>query len=82
MASSLKDFALLIDEEIYKNILLTLLKETNEYIRIPLIDNIVTLKDHIRMTNLQDFIYTVFTKFSSDKSWRVRLTVIDKVPNL
>lgn len=42
-------------------------------------DSIISLKNHPNLPKLQDFIITIVTKLFNDESWRVRLTVADKI---
>ncbi len=81
LATCLKDLSLFIDEEIYLGIIETLIKDTNDTVRLPLMDAVVALKTHsaLSKTQMQKFIENTITKLSTDESWRVRLTVADKI---
>jgi len=75
----LKDFITSLDEDFVNEILTNLIKEKNEFSRIPIFDSIVALQSHKSLSKLQDFICTVITNLSSDECWRVRYTVAEKI---
>jgi serine/threonine-protein phosphatase 2A regulatory subunit A len=79
LALCMKDLALFIDQEIFKTIVVTLLKDSNDAVRLHIIDSLVALKSHQNINNLQEFLIDGLKKLSEDESWRVRLTVADKL---
>ncbi len=79
MAVSLKDLSNVIDDDLFVDLLTTLLTDQNDTVRIHLFDALVSLKSHNKLENFSDFISNVLQKLSSDESWRVRLTVADKL---
>merc|ERR1711957_120881 len=59
-----------------------LIKDTNDSVRIHIIESIIALKNHPKIENFSDFISNVVTKLGSDESWRVRLTLCDKIHDI
>lgn len=45
-------------------------------------DTLVSLKTHSNLSRLNEFITTTMNSLCSDESWRVRLTVADKIPEI
>jgi serine/threonine-protein phosphatase 2A regulatory subunit A len=82
MALILKELANLLDQEVYTNLINILIKDSNDSVRIPLMDCLMALNNHPNLNGLQEFISNLMTKLSVDESWRVRLTVADKVHEL
>ena len=68
-----------IDDETFYKLIDTLIKDSNDTVRVPIMDSIVSLKSHPNLNKMQDYIITVINKLSTDESWRVRLTVADKL---
>jgi serine/threonine-protein phosphatase 2A regulatory subunit A len=81
LATNLKDLSLFIDEEIYLGVIDMLIKDSNDTVRLPLMDAVVALKTHPSLSKvaMQKFIETTITRLALDESWRVRLTVADKI---
>lgn len=79
LAITLKDLSNLIDDELFADLVSTLLKDSNDTVRIHIIDAIISLKNHPKLDQFSDFISNVVLKLSNDESWRVRLTVCDKI---
>jgi serine/threonine-protein phosphatase 2A regulatory subunit A len=82
MAIVLKEFPALVDHQIYTNIINILINDSNDSVRIPIMDCIVALNNHPNLSDLQEFISNTLTNLSADESWRVRLTVGDKIHEL
>jgi serine/threonine-protein phosphatase 2A regulatory subunit A len=82
VASSLKDLAGLLDAETICGIILLFQKDSNDTIRIPIMDVLVALKFNSEFQLVQDFVAKVIPELASDESWRVRLTVADKISDL
>ena len=78
LAVLLKDFCSNLEEDILVEVLSNLLKEKNEFSRIPIFDVIVALQNNKSLPKLQDFIANAITNLSSDEGWRVRYTVADR----
>ncbi len=79
LAVTMKDLSNIIDDELFAELLSILLKDTNDTVRIHIIDSIISLKSHPRLDQFSDFISNVLLKLSNDESWRVRLTVCDRI---
>jgi serine/threonine-protein phosphatase 2A regulatory subunit A len=79
LANSLKNISIYIDDELFKNLITSFIQDTNDTVRIPIMENIVSLKSHSNLSSLQGFIINTITQLSNDESWRVRLTVGDKI---
>ena len=79
LASSLKDLSILIEEEVLKNLINILIRDSNDTVRLPIMDALVALKNHSNAAKLQDYIVNIMNKLHTDESWRVRLTVADKL---
>lgn len=79
LASTLKDLTLLIDDELFVYLVTNLQKDSNDSVRIPIMDALVALKSHPQVQKYTDFIIGSLVKLSTDESWRVRLTVADKI---
>jgi serine/threonine-protein phosphatase 2A regulatory subunit A len=79
LAVCLKDLVLLIERETMKSIIATLMKDSNDAVRLHIIDSLVALKTHPDLSTFQDFITICLQKLAEDESWRVRLTVADKI---
>jgi hypothetical protein len=75
----LKDFCNNLDDDIYIEIVSNLIKEKNEFSRIPIFDCIVALSSHKSLSKLQDFIFSVVTNLSNDECWRVRYTIAERL---
>lgn len=82
LAIVLKELAGVIDEELFTKLVTIFSKDQNEYVRIPLMEAVVALKVSPNLVRLSDFICAIFLKLGSDESWRVRLTVADKICEL
>lgn len=79
LAANMKDLSNIIDDELFAELLSILLKDSNDSIRIHLIDAVISLKSHPRLEQFSEFISNVIVKLGNDESWRVRLTVGDKI---
>lgn len=79
LSNSLKDYAGLIEDDAYISIVNTFIQDSNDTIRLPLMDALVELKNNINLKNLQAYIMETIEKLAVDESWRVRLTVADKI---
>ena len=75
----MKELSSIIDDELFAEIISILLKDTNDTVRIHIIDAIISLKSHPRLEQFSEFISNVILKLSNDESWRVRLTICDKI---
>jgi len=82
IASVLKDLAVYLEKEIFSSIFITFLKDSNDSIKIHLIDSIISLKFHKQIDTFQDFISDCIMSLSIDESWRVRFSVADKIQEL
>lgn len=82
IASVLKDLAVYLEKEIFCSIFITFLKDSNDSIKIHLIDSIISLKFHKQIDTFQDFISDSIMSLSIDESWRVRFSVADKIQEL
>jgi serine/threonine-protein phosphatase 2A regulatory subunit A len=79
IASVLKEFVLFLEKEIFCSIFITFLKDTNDTIKIHLIDVIISLRYHKQFDSFQEFIADSILSLSIDESWRVRFTIADKI---
>ena len=79
LSFALKDFTMFFEIELLCNFILNLQKDTNDSIRIYLMDTIVSLKLNPDIERAYEFISNTIIALSNDESWRVRLTVADKV---
>jgi serine/threonine-protein phosphatase 2A regulatory subunit A len=82
IASVLKDLAVYLEKEIFCSIFITFLKDSNDSIKIHLIDSTISLKFHKQIDTFQDFISDSIMSLSIDESWRVRFSVADKIQEL
>lgn len=69
----------MIEDDLFVDLLTTLLNDQNDTVRIHIFDAIISLKSHPRLDHFSDFISNVLQKLSADESWRTRLTVADKL---
>ena len=56
-----------------------LLKESNEFIRLPIIEGLITLKNFKQLQKYQDLLNNSLSLLSKDESWRVRYALGDKL---
>jgi len=61
------------------DIITNLIKEKNEFSRIPIFDVIVSLQNHKNVAKMNDFLFTAISNLSNDDCWRVRYTVSEKL---
>jgi serine/threonine-protein phosphatase 2A regulatory subunit A len=76
LAIVIKDLIGLLDADVYSNFIGAFLKDTNDIVRIPIMDALVGFKSN--HGKYYELIYNVLMKLGTDESWRVRLTVSDK----
>jgi len=76
---NLKDFCSLFDIYLLCTYIQTLHKDSNDSVRIYLMEAIVSLRDNPDLAKVYDFISSTISTLSKDESWRVRLTVADKI---
>ena len=79
LSLALKDFTMFFEVDLLCNLILNLQKDTNDSIRIYLMDTIVSLKLNPEVERAYEFISNTIIALSKDESWRVRLTVADKI---
>jgi serine/threonine-protein phosphatase 2A regulatory subunit A len=79
---SMKDLCNVIDDDLFGELLSILIKDSNDSVRIHIIESIIALKNHQKLENFSDFISNVVSKLGSDESWRVRLTLCDKIHDI
>lgn len=83
MSLSLKLFASSLTLQQVDLFVSSFLEEKNDQIRIYIMDALVSMKNNTtNQSAYNDLFYKVITKLSSDESWRVRLTVADKISDL
>lgn len=82
VATVLKDIAPHLSEETFVLIFNTFVADSNDAIRIPLMEALVSLSRHLAFASMQKFIQEQVLKLSTDVSWRIRLTVADKAHEL
>jgi serine/threonine-protein phosphatase 2A regulatory subunit A len=75
----LKELVSFISLDTYMDIINSFIIETNDIVRIPLMDNIIAMKSIIKNVEV---LPNIINKLASDESWRVRLTVADKLHEL
>jgi len=75
----LKELTVYLDKEIFCSIFISFLKDSNDSIKIPLIDAIISLKFHRQIETFPEFIIDSILSLSTDESWRVRFTIADKL---
>jgi serine/threonine-protein phosphatase 2A regulatory subunit A len=68
-----------IEIEHAQSLITILIRDSNDSVRIPLMDALVCLIDKPNSTKTHDFIMNSLNKLYTDESWRVRLTVGDKI---
>jgi hypothetical protein len=78
LALLLKDFITSLDEDLLSEILNNLMKEKNEFSRIPIFDCVVALQNKT-LNKSQDFLINIIDVLSKDECWRVRYTVAEKL---
>jgi serine/threonine-protein phosphatase 2A regulatory subunit A len=76
---NLKDFCSLFEIDLLCSYIQTLQKDSNDSVRIYLMEAIVSLKDNPELARVYEFISCTILALSKDESWRVRLTVADKI---
>lgn len=54
-------------------------KDSNDSIRIPIINSLISLKAYPELNKYSEFIIPTLAKISADDSWTVRLTVAHKI---
>jgi serine/threonine-protein phosphatase 2A regulatory subunit A len=79
LALTMKDLCNVIDDDLFGEILSLLIKDSNDSVRIHIIESVIALKSHPLLENFSDFISNVVNKLGNDESWRVRLTLCDKI---
>ena len=83
LSLSLKLFASSLTLQQVDAFVSSFLEEKNDQIRIYIMDALVSMKNNTtNQSAYNDLFYKVITKLSSDESWRVRLTVADKISDL
>lgn len=82
LAINLKELSYFIPDDVFSVIITSLLKCTNDNIRIPLIGSIVSLKYHQNLNLFQNQIQKVVASVGTDESWRVRYTLASSVHDL
>ena len=86
LSLSLKLFASSLTLQQIDGFISSFLEEKNDQIRIYIMDALVSIKNNTTnqssLSAYNDLFYKVITKLSSDESWRVRLTVADKISDL
>jgi hypothetical protein len=75
----LKDISTNIEEDLFVEIVSNILKEKNEFSRLPIMDCLVSLYNHKSVAKLQDFVLNTINNLSNDEGWRVRYTVAEKI---
>ncbi len=75
----LKDFCISLEEDLLMEIMSNIIKEKNEFSRIPIFECIITLKEHKGLPKMQEFILNIINNLSNDDCWRVRYTVAERL---
>ena len=68
--------------DIIKKFIETLIKEENENIKVDIINLIISLKDHKDLLQIIDYIYDLIQKLSEDLNFKVRLSLINNLPEI
>ena len=68
--------------DIIKKFIETLIKDENENIKVDIINLIISLKDHKDLLQIIDYIYDLIQKLSEDLNFKVRLSLINNLPEI
>ena len=68
--------------DIIKKFIETLIKDENENIKVDIINLIISLKDHKDLLQIIDYIYDLIQKLSEDLNFKVRLSLINSLPEI
>ena len=68
--------------DIIKKFIETLIKDENENIKVDIINLIISLKDHKDLLQIIDYIYDLIQKLSEDLNLKVRLSLINSLPEI
>ena len=68
--------------DIIKKFIDTLIKDENENIKIDIINLILSLKEHKDLLQIIDYIYDLIQKLSEDLNFKVRLSLINNLPEI
>lgn len=68
--------------DIIKKFIETLIKDENENIKVDIINLIISLKEHKDLLQIIDYIYDLIQKLSEDLNFKVRLSLINNLPEI
>jgi len=68
--------------DIIKKFIETLVKDENENIKVDIINLIISLKEHKDLLQIIDYIYDLIQKLSEDLNFKVRLSLINNLPEI
>lgn len=68
--------------DIIKKFIETLIKDENENIKVDIINLIISLKEHKDLLQIIDYIYDLIQKLSEDLNFKVRLSLINSLPEI
>ena len=68
--------------DIIKKFIETLIKDENENIKVDIINLIISLKEHKDLLQIFDYIYDLIQKLSEDLNFKVRLSLINNLPEI
>lgn len=82
LSSSLPSICLYLEKDTLIKILSIFLNDLNDGIKIQIMDTLLVLEKYPSVNELFDCINDTIIKLHSDESWRVRLTVADKINHI
>ena len=68
--------------DIIKKFIETLIKDENESIKVDIINLIISLKEHKDLLQIIDYFYDLIQKLSEDLNFKVRLSLINNLPEI
>lgn len=79
LALSLKDISLYCSFENFQLFINAFISDENDAIRIQIMECIIALQSHKNLGQYMNYLNQILKKLGNDESWRVRLTVGDKL---
>lgn len=82
LLNEITKITLFVSIDYIKKFINTMLKDKNDTVKMDLLNVIISIKDHKDLLSMMDYIYELIPKLSEDQNWRVRLTVINNLPEI
>ena len=82
LLNEITKITLFVSIDYIKKFINTMLKDKNDTVKMDLLNVIISIKDHKDLLSMMDYIYELIPKLSEDQNWRVRLTIINNLPEI